>query len=427
MCVKEAASRTNYPSTSSSSSSSCSSPVTGQSLFQRLGWSSPSPFSSMAGTKSGQLHLQRVEGIARASCKGSKKRALINLFSGKGTGATRSRFFSDGTQTSKPKSWLLGKGSEMLKKSMPTLPKRLTPSVRNLLPKSIVPLSEVKRRTKEAALVQARGFWQRNKHIVLGLAAATAVYYIWRTTYGVASLFIDLTESFAELGFLALAIALAGATYLYAQERSRISPNKLYRLAMTRLNTSPSVLEAMGAPVSGSHLQASVLSGGGVRLKGMKVKLRSRRLHMIFRISGPDAKGVVSIEAKKKRGKHKFKLLAVDIVTSSGEEERIFLDGSEKEYHSGGILSELRDPFLRVASAQSMYEREDDEEERLEQLSSSNPQAVNQSEIPAAEPIQEDRQLYFYEWSWEYLVTQLSNMRSKLSQPNRVKSEKVSS
>jgi hypothetical protein len=309
---------------------------------------------------------------------------------------------------------------------MPTLPKRFVPtSVRDLLPRA-VPLSEVKRRTKEAALVQARGFWQRNKHIVFGLAAATAVYYIWRTTYGVASMFIDLTESFAELGFLALAIALAGATYLYLRERSTINPNKLYRMAMTKLNTSPSVLEAMGAPVSGSHLQASVLSGGGVRFKGMRMKLRSRRLHMIFPIAGPEARGVVSIEAKKKRGRHKFKLLAVDIVTSSGGEERIFLDGSSREYHSGGILSELRDPFLRVASAQSMYEREDDEEERLEQLVSNQNQTLTREgsggsldqgqQSPTVEQPkhEEARQLYFYEWSLEYLMTQFSNLRLKL-------------
>jgi len=375
--------------------------------------------------KSSGGQVQRAEGIAQA-CKGGKKSAAMGLFSGRGTATTlRSRFFSDGTPTSKPKTWLTQLVPQTLKQSMPTLPKRFAPtSVRNLLPRA-VPLSEVKRRTKEAALVQARGFWQRNKHIIFGLAAATAVYYIWRTTYGVASLFIDLTESFAELGFLALAVALAGAAYLYLRERSTINPNKLYRMAMTKLNTSPSVLEAMGAPVSGSHLQASVLSGGGVRFKGMRMKLRSRRLHMIFPIAGPDARGVVSIEAKKKRGRHKFKLLAVDIVTSTGGEERIFLDGSSSEYHSGGILSELRDPFLRVASAQSMYEREDDEEERLEQLVSNNQNQATQQgsgsldqgqQSPTLEQPkhEEARQLYFYEWSWEYLMTQFSNVRLKL-------------
>ncbi len=59
------------------------------------------------------------------------------------------------------------------------------------------------------------------------------------------------------------------------------------------------------------------------------LKVRSKRLHMIFPVSGPEARGVVSIEAKKKRGRHKFKLLAVDMVRNDGHEERIFLEGSD--------------------------------------------------------------------------------------------------
>ena len=51
------------------------------------------------------------------------------------------------------------------------------------------------------------------------------------------------------------------------------------------------------------------------------------------------------------------------MVTKAGREERIFLEGNESYYRRGGVLSELRDPFLKVAAAQTMYEIEDDEEE----------------------------------------------------------------
>jgi len=114
---------------------------------------------------------------------------------------------------------------------------------------------------RQAMSEKVLSFWQQNRHIIIGAAFSVAVYYVWRTTYGIASMFIDLTETFAELGFLALAVALAGAGCLWIRERARINPDKLFRLAMTRLNTSPSVLGVMGAPLTGSHLQVSPHDG----------------------------------------------------------------------------------------------------------------------------------------------------------------------
>ena len=114
---------------------------------------------------------------------------------------------------------------------------------------------------RQAMSEKVLSFWQQNRHIIIGAAFSVAVYYVWRTTYGIASMFIDLTETFAELGFLALAVALAGAGCLWIRERARINPDKLFRLAMTRLNTSPSVLGVMGAPLTGSHLQVSPRDG----------------------------------------------------------------------------------------------------------------------------------------------------------------------
>jgi len=120
---------------------------------------------------------------------------------------------------------------------------------------------------RQAMSEKVLSFWQQNRHIIIGAAFSVAVYYVWRTTYGIASMFIDLTETFAELGFLALAVALAGAGCLWIRERARINPDKLFRLAMTRLNTSPSVLGVMGAPLTGSHLQVSPRDGTPLRGK----------------------------------------------------------------------------------------------------------------------------------------------------------------
>ena len=50
------------------------------------------------------------------------------------------------------------------------------------------------------------------------------------------------------------------------------------------------------------------------------------------------------------QGRYGFKLLAVDVPTAAGKEQRLFLDGDDKLYTRGGVMSELRDPFLRVRS-----------------------------------------------------------------------------
>lgn len=61
------------------------------------------------------------------------------------------------------------------------------------------------------------------------------------------------------------------------------------------------VLEVMGAPLAGSNLRASVLTGGGLYFKGWRPKLRSRRLQMMFPLTGSARKGLVSLECKKKQ------------------------------------------------------------------------------------------------------------------------------
>ena len=372
---------------------------------------------------------------------------------------------------------------------------------------------------KKAMMLQLMGIWQKNRYLIIGGTAVTAVYYLWRTTYGIASVFIDLSETFAEAGFLAFSIAMAVSVYLFARHRLTIYPSKLYRMAMGRLNTSPTILQAMGAPITGSHLQASVLSGGGLRIKGMGecavcpslpnpyapppsyppsypssfrplrirdphpsltkdgwksesfpiliilpyncahdcgyvwihlrglplpspasdvvacatvlvsvvtavsvvnvgmwvnvmrvgFKIRSRRLHMIFPISGPEARGVVSIEAKKRKGRHEFKLLAVDIVgLSDGAEQRVFLEGDDARYDRGGILSELRDPFLKVTAAETMYEREDDEEELQIGL---DKKRIHET----------SRNVYFYEWAWDYVRDAAAGVTKRIATSIRAK------
>ena len=51
-------------------------------------------------------------------------------------------------------------------------------------------------------------------------------------------------------------------------------------------------------------------------------------------------------------GELRFKLLAVDVPCVSGGEQRIYLEGGPALYERGGVLSVLRDPFIRVRQRQ---------------------------------------------------------------------------
>lgn len=95
---------------------------------------------------------------------------------------------------------------------------------------------------------------------------------------------------------------------LYIRTRFTINPDKVYRMAMRRLNTSAGILEVMGAPLTGTDLRAYVMSGGGVTLKNFKPRFRSKRCFLIFPMQGSERKGLVSVEVKNKKGQVFFYL-----------------------------------------------------------------------------------------------------------------------
>ncbi|XP_039060931.1 uncharacterized protein LOC120205055 [Hibiscus syriacus] len=119
-------------------------------------------------------------------------------------------------------------------------------------------------------------------------------------------------------------------------------------MAMRRLNTAAGILEVMGAPLAGTDFRAYVMSGGGLMLKNSKPKLRSQR-------------------SKPKPQAYDMKLLAVDIPTALGTDQRLFLTGDEDEYKvGGGLISELRDPVVRAMAATKEFDDLDQIEEEEE-------------------------------------------------------------
>ncbi|XP_061370979.1 uncharacterized protein LOC133313602 [Gastrolobium bilobum] len=219
-------------------------------------------------------------------------------------------------------------------------------------------------RYREAIGLQIEAFFKRNYLVLLGAGGIIVCALLWRILFGIANTFVALSEGMAKYGFLALSTAMVAFAGLYIRSRFTINPDKVYRMAMTKLNTSAGILEVMGAPLTGTDLRAYVMSGGGLTLKKFKPSIRSGRCFLIFPIRGHERKGLVSVEVKKKKGQYDMKLLAVDVPMASGPDQRLYLIGDEEEYRvGGGLISELRDPVVKAMAATKEFDDLDEIEE----------------------------------------------------------------
>ena len=222
---------------------------------------------------------------------------------------------------------------------------------------------------QRAVSLQLEAAWQQHKRKVLGAGLLVLAYTVWRAMRKTASAFIDVSQSLAATGLISLgaALSIVAVAWLY-RRHFVISPTAVYRSAMLKLDTHPGALEVLGAPLVGSDVRATVTIGGGLKFKGLRPKLRSRRVSMIFPLKGSERQGLVSVEAKKKAGHLKMTLLAVDVPMPAalGGEQRLFIEGGPKAYSRGGVLDELRRPFLAALTSEDAAEEEDEAEEQRE-------------------------------------------------------------
>ncbi|KAI7844150.1 hypothetical protein COHA_002285 [Chlorella ohadii] len=274
-------------------------------------------------------------------------------------------------------------------------------AVYNALPKpaqQLVNAAQMPGAVNRVLSLQLTAFWQNHGNAAIALGAAGACYGLWRALLGASSVFVDVGGS-ATGGMLAIAASGVAFGYLYLRRRYTIDPQAVYRLAMYRLNTHPGLLEVMGAPLVGSHVQASVLTGGSLHFKGLRPRLQSKRLQMIFPLKGAERRGLVSLEAKKRHGHLRFVLLAVDVPSVAGGEQRIYLEGGPALYERGGVLGVLREPFIRALSMDEAFLQEDEAEDAAE-ARERNAAAAERSRQAAAkrpQPLDQGGGMYFYE------------------------------
>ncbi|KAK4383138.1 hypothetical protein Sango_2803800 [Sesamum angolense] len=155
-------------------------------------------------------------------------------------------------------------------------------------------------------------------------------------------LFASFLTSFGFSFLLVLSSKLARGACTFMQNSLSIQI-KFTEMAMRKLNTSASVLEVMGAPLTGTDLRAYVMSEGGITLQKFQTEV--------------------------KKQKYDMRLLAVDIPMASGPDQRLFLIGDNEEYKiGGGLISELRNPVVKALAAAKEFEARDDKEDAAREL-----------------------------------------------------------
>ncbi|XP_010497264.2 PREDICTED: uncharacterized protein LOC104774331, partial [Camelina sativa] len=129
---------------------------------------------------------------------------------------------------------------------------------RKVVEKPVKAVSSTFARYREAIGLHIDGFWKKNSLFVVGAGGVFVCIFLWRIMFGIASTFVGRSEGMAKYGFLALSSAIVAFSGLYLRARFTINPDKVYRMTMTKINTAAEILEAMGAPLSGSDLRAYV-------------------------------------------------------------------------------------------------------------------------------------------------------------------------
>ena len=197
-------------------------------------------------------------------------------------------------------------------------------------------------------------------------------------------------------------MAAAGAAAAALHWRLSIRPSRVHQLCLDRLSASPAVDAALGAPLASppGAVRALVLTPGGPHLaEGWRPAWRPARCRMVFPLQGPKGRGLVSAECRVWHGRHQLRALAVDVPSTSEESassgRRVFLVGGAERFNRGGVLRELRDPFLRALRLEATGEQGDEndrDESAEEELEVERGHRADLAALGAGLPV------YFSEW-----------------------------
>lgn len=202
-----------------------------------------------------------------------------------------------------------------------------------------------------AAMMNARAFAARHAAPIGIVSGGVATAAVWRGMFVAASAVTEVNDAVthATMGGLSVALVVIGGIAL--KQRYGVNPERVYAATMRLMERHHGLREVLGAPIVGSELRATVITGGTWRVSRMSPRWREAKVHLVFPVSGTRKSGVVTVEAKKKGGGYDYKLVAVDVAAPNGDEHRVYLAGGSEAYTRGEVMGmQLREPLLSAMS-----------------------------------------------------------------------------
>lgn len=89
-------------------------------------------------------------------------------------------------------------------------------------------------RYREAAGLQTEAFWKRNSLVLVGAVGVLVCILLWRIMFGIANMFIGLSEGMAKYGFLALSTAIVsfGVSISVVISYMHLTPDIFFRICV---------------------------------------------------------------------------------------------------------------------------------------------------------------------------------------------------
>jgi hypothetical protein len=204
--------------------------------------------------------------------------------------------------------------------------------------------------------------------IVAGSGALVVLYGISSASVHIATTLLELDMKQVFYGGFLTGVVTCGALGIAAVRAYRgmsISPDAVYRAALTKLSRNAVVREHIGGQVRSGHLKAYTvhpghLSSGGT---GTRFGWVEPRVQMLFQVVGDRGEGMATCEAVKHRGTVSFSVLALDTLARPGAKSTLILvAGREDKLHVRGTLR----GFLQTERAQYVeQDKTEADEDRL--------------------------------------------------------------
>eukprot|EP00242_Pyramimonas_sp_CCMP2087_P012119 CAMPEP_0198210400 /NCGR_PEP_ID=MMETSP1445-20131203/20084_1 /TAXON_ID=36898 /ORGANISM="Pyramimonas sp., Strain CCMP2087" /LENGTH=438 /DNA_ID=CAMNT_0043884457 /DNA_START=132 /DNA_END=1448 /DNA_ORIENTATION=+ len=229
---------------------------------------------------------------------------------------------------------------------------------------------------QRALTLHLEAAWQNHDGAILAGAGVASSLVLWRMFHNMGSVFFDLGGFTSNLEVLLLASGVTSIMGIYLRRMYTVDPDEIVKIAMRNLQTSPGVLEVLGAPLTKKRTYACTVTGGGARFSGWVPRIVSRRVHVMFYVKGAERTGLVAVRARKRQGGYHFNLLSVDCPAEKEGHHRIFLAGNSASYARAGIVEVLKHPLDHLTDATSELDREDEAFEKI-QKAEKQPKALD--------------------------------------------------